>query len=62
MKQEISAVLVSISKRNELNTPKHGADGSSFDCDKSGSTFTWLSICQYHCAQEHHAVLFVVYF
>jgi hypothetical protein len=30
MKQEISTVQVSINKRDELNTPKDGADGSKF--------------------------------
>jgi len=30
MKQEISAVQVSINKRDELNTPKDGADVSKF--------------------------------
>jgi hypothetical protein len=29
-KQEISAVQVSINKRDELNTPKDGADSSKF--------------------------------
>jgi len=30
MKQEISTVQVSINKRDGLNTPKDGADGSKF--------------------------------
>jgi hypothetical protein len=61
-KQEISAVQVSINKRDELNTLKTVQIVLSFDYDNSESIFTWFSLCRYLCVHQHYNVLFVAYF